>query len=101
LGYLPVPGLFLVPWLAAPYDPLARFHARQGGLLVGLLLAKLLALGLLGQALGPGGRDIVAAVAAVVLVLALAGMAWGLVGALRGRFTRVRPIWDLCALLWG
>lgn len=99
VAYVPVPGLALVPAYAARGDRLARYHARQGGLLVLLLYGVLLALGLAGQA-APGAQDALAAAAAPFLILGVAGLAWGMLGALRGRFTRVRPAWDLCALLW-
>jgi hypothetical protein len=99
VAYLPLPGLGLVPAWAAPHDPLARYHARQGGVLVGLLYALLLGIGLLGQAF-PGASPAIAIVAAPVLLLGLAGILWGLAGALRARYVRVRPAWDLCALLW-
>jgi hypothetical protein len=99
VAYLPLPGLGLVPAWTAPHDPLARYHARQGGLLVALLYAVLLALGLAGQAM-PAAADALAATAAPFLLLGLAGIAWGMAGALRSRYARVRPVWDLCALLW-
>lgn len=99
LAYVPLPGFGLVPAWAAPRDPLARFHARQGGLLVVLLYAFLLGVGLLGKA-APSAQPILALAAAPVLLLAVAGMAWGAAGALRARRVRVRPVWDLCALLW-
>ncbi|MCA1820137.1 MAG: hypothetical protein LC620_08855, partial [Halobacteriales archaeon] len=76
-----------------------RYHARQGGLLVALLYALLLAVGLAGQA-APAAADALAVVAAPFLLLGLAGAAWGMAGALRSRYARVRPVWDLCALLW-
>jgi hypothetical protein len=98
-AYLPLPGLGLVPALAAPHDPLARYHARQGGLLVGLLYVLLLAIGLLGQAM-PDAEPMLAIAAAPVLLLSLLGIAWGILGALRARYVRVRPVWDLCAALW-
>lgn len=99
VAYVPVPGLALVPAWAAPHDPLARFHARQGGLLVGALYLALLGIGLLAQAL-PAATDALALAAAPVLLLGLAGIAWGMAGALRSRYARVRPVWDLCAALW-
>lgn len=99
VAYLPVPGLGLVPAWAAPADPLARFHARQGGLLVALLYALLLAVGLAAQAM-PDAQDALALAAAAILLPGLAGCAWGIAGALRGRRVRVRPAWDLCAAIW-
>ncbi|HEX2065759.1 MAG TPA: hypothetical protein VHI93_03005 [Candidatus Thermoplasmatota archaeon] len=99
VAYLPVPGLGLVPALAAPRDPLARYHARQGGLLVLLLYVLLLGVGLASRA-APQAQHSLALAAAGVLLLGLVGMAWGLVGAARGRYVRVRPVWDLCAVLW-
>jgi hypothetical protein len=99
VAYLPLPGLDLVPAWAAPHDPLARYHARQGGVLVGLLYVLLLAIGFLGQAM-PDASPIIAIVAAPVLLLGLAGIAWGIFGALRARYVRVRPAWDICAAIW-
>lgn len=99
VAYLPLPGLGLVPAWSAPHDPLARYHARQGGLLVGLLYAALLLLGILAQA-APGTKDVLALLAAPVLLFGIAGMGWGIAGALRSRYVRVRPVWDLCAAIW-
>jgi hypothetical protein len=100
VAYVPLPGLGLVPAWAAPHDPLARYHARQGGLLVVLLYALLLGVGFLGQALPDDAKPFVALLAATVLLLGLAGIAWGAMGALRARYVRVRPVWDLCSVIW-
>ncbi|HUR62590.1 MAG TPA: hypothetical protein VM286_09540 [Candidatus Thermoplasmatota archaeon] len=99
VAYVPLPGLGLVPAWAAPHDPLARYHARQGGLLIALLYVLLLLLGMLSQA-APGAKDVLALMAAPVLLLGLAGIAWGIAGSLRSRYVRVRPVWDLCAAIW-
>lgn len=95
VAYLPFPGTFLVPLLAAPDARLARYHAWQGGATVGILYALLLAVGWLDPAL-PG---VMQGVAAVVVMLGLVAIIWGLVGAARGRFVRVRGVWDLLASL--
>jgi hypothetical protein len=100
VAYLPIPGLGLVPAWAAPHDPLARYHARQGGLLVALLYVLLLAVGFMAQT-APAAKDALAIVAAPILLLGLAGSAWGILGALRARYVRIRPVWDLCAAIWG
>jgi uncharacterized membrane protein len=76
LCYVPLPGLALAAVLARPGDRLVRFHAWQGTLaILGLLAAGLALLGGLGQ------------------------LGWGVASAARGRYGRLRPWWDLAALL--
>jgi hypothetical protein len=95
LSYLPVPGLAYLVARARPKDELVRHHARQGGLLTIVACGLLVALGLL-AGIGPA-RPVVAAVAAVVLAVAVAGALTGAIGAGRGRFVRLRPLWDVLA----
>lgn len=100
LSYLPVPGLALVPVLLHPGDRLARYHAWQGGVLVGglwvlMTLFALLILAIDAQAFRAGAGFLVG----VLLIAALVQMVWGAVASARGRYPRLRPAWDLAAAL--
>lgn len=98
LSYVPLPGLALVPLALHPDDRLARYHARQGTLLVvGLLLAMMLVglLTLLSDA--SGYRTTVGLLSGVLLLAGVAQLVWGAVGAALGRYPRLRPAWDLAA----
>ncbi|HLF16535.1 MAG TPA: hypothetical protein VI796_03785 [Candidatus Thermoplasmatota archaeon] len=100
VAYLPLPGLALIPRLAAPGSRLARYHAWQGGVLVGLVYAIVVPLGIVASA--GGGRlllAVVGALAAITLAAGLAATVVGIASASRGRFVRIRPVWDLLALL--
>jgi hypothetical protein len=100
LGYLPVPGLALVPALARPEDRLARYHAWQSGLLVGLLYLAMTLVGLLAMASDAKAyQATVGFVSGLLLLAAVAQLAWGGVGAARGTYPRLRPAWDLARLL--
>jgi cytochrome b len=100
LGYVPVPGLFLVPVLARPDDRLARYHAWQSGLLVGLVYVGLTAVGLLAMASDAKAyRSTVGFVGGLLLLAGAVQLAWGGAGAARGRFPRLRPAWDLAAMV--
>lgn len=99
IAYIPVPGLFIVPWLVQPDDRNARFHAWQGGLLVGLLWILLILLGLLGRASdGQGFQLFIGAVTLMVLLGYILGALVGGIAAGRDRFVRVRPVYDLLSL---
>lgn len=94
VAYVPLPGSFLVPLLAAPQDRLARYHARQGGLLVGGAYLLLLVVGLIDVA---APANWLQWIAGIVSGMTLLGIVAGGLGAARGRFTRVRGVWDLLA----
>jgi hypothetical protein len=97
LAYIPVPGLGLAASWAAPQDRLVRFHARQGGALIIILYAIMACLGLVTLILPPAGRPPIAAIAAAVLALAGVAIVVGVWTSLAGRFTRLRPLWDMVA----
>jgi hypothetical protein len=100
LSYLPIPGLAVVPALLHPEDRLARYHAWQGGLLVGSLWILMTAFALLILAVpAEGFRDVAGFLFGLLLIAALVQMGWGAVGAAMGRYPRLRPAWDLAALL--
>lgn len=100
LGYLPVPGLALVPALARPEDRLSRYHAWQSGLLVGLLYVGLTLVGLLAMASDAKAyRSTVGFVGGLLLLAGLVQLGWGGAGAAMGKFPRLRPAWDLARLL--
>jgi hypothetical protein len=100
LSYLPIPGLAFVPVLAHPGDRLARYHAWQGGLLVGGLWALMTVFALLILAIDAKPfRDGAGFVFGVLLIAGLVQMVWGAVSSAMGRYPRLRPAWDLAAAL--
>ncbi len=100
LGYVPVPGLFLVPAVARPGDRLARYHAWQSGLLVGLLYGGLTLVGLLAMASDAKAyRSAVGLLGGLLLLAGAVQLAWGGAGAAMGRYPRLRPAWDVARLL--
>lgn len=99
LSYVPVPGIQLAAVWAAPEDPLTRYHAKQGGALVGLLYGWLILIGFLaGISDAAGFQATMGLLAGFPLLAALVGAVWGMVAAARGRYTRLRPVWDLLAV---
>lgn len=100
LAYVPVPGLFLIPAWLAPDDRFTRYHARQGGWLVGLLWLGLVVWGLMARASDADGyQAFIGLVTMLWLLGGLAGATAGIVGTVQGRYLRVRPVWDLLAAL--
>lgn len=101
LAYLPLPGLFLVPLLGARGDRFARFHALQGGVLTLTFLVLLMLSGFYAFARnGTKAAPVDAAIlSALLFVAGLGYITVGLIAAARGRFTRLRPAWDL-AVHW-
>ena len=100
LSYLPVPGLALVPVLLHPGDRLARYHAWQGGLLVGGLWLLMSLFALLILAVGADGfRATAGFLFGVLLIGGLVQMVWGAVASAMGRYPRLRPAWDLAAAI--
>jgi hypothetical protein len=96
VSYLPIPGIALVAALAARHDRLARFHALQGGWLVALLYVALIVVGFVARASDAAWWRLAwGLVVGILLIASLFGMVWGAAGSLRGRFVRVRPVWDL------
>ena len=100
LAYIPVPGLSLLATWSAPDDPLTRYHARQGGLLVVLLWSWLLLVGFAtGFSDAPAYLATMGLVAGVPMAAGLIGIVWGIVAAARGRYARIRPVWDILVLV--
>ena len=100
LCYVPLPGLALAAVLARPGDRLVRFHAWQGTLAILGLLAGMTLFGLLAMASEAAGyRAFLGFVAGVALLAGLGQLGWGIASAARGRYGRLRPWWDLAALL--
>lgn len=98
LSYVPVPGLQVVAVWLAPDDPLTRYHAWQGGVLVAMLYAFLVVVGLLARASdAPAYLATMGLASGFGLLAGLAGLVYGAVSAARGRYGRVRPAWDLLA----
>jgi hypothetical protein len=100
LSYLPIPGLAFVPVLLHPGDRLTRYHAWQGGLLVGGLWLGMILFALLILAIDAKGfRDFAGFLFGLVLIAAFVQMVWGGVASAMGRYPRLRPAWDLAAAL--
>lgn len=100
LSYIPVPGMAFVAVWADPDDRLTRYHAWQGGLLVVAVYVLLISLGLLVRLSDAAGYLATMGLLSGLLLLGgLAGIVWGMVGALRRRYVRVRPVWDVLASL--
>lgn len=100
LSYVPIPGLALVAVAAAPGDRLTRFHAWQGTLAVLGLLVWLLAIGLLARISDASAyRTTLGFVSGLGFLAGLVQLGWGIAAAVLGRFQRLRPWWDLAALL--
>ncbi len=96
IAYIPIPGAALLAVRTAPDDRLVRFHARQGTAITLFLYLMLLLFGLLALAM-PATSAAVGPAAGAVLAVALLCIIVGVTGAVRGRFTRIRPFWDLLA----
>jgi hypothetical protein len=100
LCYVPLPGLALAAVMIRPADRLVRFHAWQATLAILGTLLFLFLVGLLaGLSDANGYRVFLGIVSGVGLLAALGQLGWGLVGAATGRYTRLRPWWDVAALL--
>lgn len=98
LSYVPVPGLSYVAVLAAPDDPLTRYHAWQGGILVVLSYVLLLVFGFLSRLSDAAGYlATLGLLSGLLLLAALVGIVWGMMAAARGRYARLRPVWDILA----
>lgn len=96
LSYVPLPGLHLVATWLAPADPLTRFHARQGAWIVVPLWIWLLIIGLLTPLSDAAGwLATMGLLSGLPLAAALVAGLVGVVGAAMGRYTRIRPVWDL------
>ncbi len=100
IAYLPLPGLALVPALVERYSRNARFHAWQGGALVVLLWVVLILLGLLARISGGEAMEaIIGTVTLLVMIAYLVGAITGAIAAGRDRYIRVRPVYELVALI--
>lgn len=98
LSYVPIPGLQAIAVLIAPDDPLTRYHAWQGGVLVALLYAFLVLVGFLVRISdAPSYLAAMGLLAGAGLLAGIGGLGYGAYAAARGRYGRVRPAWDLLA----
>lgn len=95
--YLPIPGLGILAARLRPADRLVRYHARQGGGLVLVLYVLVTAVGLAAKAWPALPAGATAAMGAVLLAYGIAALLSGGVAAARGRYLRVRPVWDALA----
>ncbi|MFO1532327.1 MAG: hypothetical protein ABR562_01290 [Thermoplasmatota archaeon] len=94
-AYLPIPGFAWLVARAVPADRLVRHHARQGGYLTAVAWLLLVLLGFALSA--PALKSLATPAAGTVVGLWLLGILVGLAAAARGRFARLRPVWDLGA----
>lgn len=100
LSYVPLPGLALAAVALRPRDRLVRFHAWQGTLAILGLLLFLFAVGLLARISDASGyRAFLGFVSGLGLLAVLVQLGWGVAAAAMGRFTRLRPWWDVAAAL--
>lgn len=100
LAYLPLPGLAVVPALVHGDDRLARFHAWQGGVLVVIVWILLAILGaLLKVSDASGYQGFIGFLALVVLIAYIVAASIGIVAVVREQFVRVRPVYDVLALV--
>ncbi len=100
LSYLPIPGVGIIAVWTAPEDPHVRFHAWQGSVLVLAAYVVLIVLGLLGRISDAGWYAATIGLLAGVWFLAvIVGLVWGIVAAARGRYDRIRPVWDVLSAL--
>lgn len=100
LAYVPLPFFAFIPAYAEPHGRFERFHAWQGGVLTALFYVGLILIGLFGKVSNAGGfQQFVGVVSALWMLACLVGLAFGIVGALKGRFGRVRPVSDLLTML--
>lgn len=98
--YIPLPGLGWLAVALAPMSRLVRYHAWQGTLTTLGLLLFLLVMGLVARISDAAGyRTFMGAIAGIGLLVGLGQCGWGAAGAALGRFSRVRPWWDLAAIL--
>ena len=82
-------------------DPMLERTMRAHGNFVEYVPLGLILLGLAATASESGGyRLFIGTVSMLWLLAALAGAGLGAVGAARGRYVRVRPVWDVLAALW-
>lgn len=91
-----MPGLSVLLARRAPRDRLVRFHARQATWVVLPFFVLILAVGVALQA-QPAARVALSPVAAALFLGMLVACLVGGVSAARGRFVRIRPVWDLLA----
>lgn len=100
LAYVPLPGLALAAVFARPGERLVRYHAWQGTLAIlgGLLFLLLVGLAArLSEA--RAYRVSLGLLSGVGLLALLVQLGWGIAAAATGRYARLRPWWDVAALL--
>lgn len=94
--YIPIPGLAALLAKSHPQDRLLRFHARQATVVILFAYVMLILFGLLAKGF-PDAAPAVGPAAGAVLAITLVAILVGVAGAAMGRFTRLRPFWDLVA----
>ena len=99
LSYVPVPGLHLGATWLDPADPLTRYHARQGACLVIPLWLWLLFVGLLTPISDAAPwLATMGLLSGIPMTFVLVAAIIGIAGAAMGRYTRIRPVWDVLAM---
>ncbi|MEK6976158.1 MAG: hypothetical protein AABY18_07435 [Candidatus Thermoplasmatota archaeon] len=100
LSYVPLPGLALAAVAARPRDRLVRFHAWQGTLAILGLLVFLFLTGLAARlSEARAYRLSLGLLSGLGLLAGFVQLGWGIAGAATGRYVRLRPWWDLAAML--
>jgi uncharacterized membrane protein len=100
IGYVPIPGLALVAVMLRPEDRLVRFHAWQATVLVVGTYVVLLLIGFLTMVSDAKAyTTAIGILSGAILLGALALLGAGFATSAMGRFSRLRPAWDIAALL--
>lgn len=100
LSYVPLPGLALAAVMLRPGDRLVRYHAWQGTLAILGALVFLFLVGLAARlSEARAYRLSLGLLSGLGLLAVLVQLGWGVAAAATGRYARLRPWWDVAALL--
>ena len=100
LSYVPLPGLALAAVMIRPGDRLVRFHAWQGTFAILGILLFLFLVGLTARlSEARAYRLALGLLSGIGLLAGLVQLGWGIASAATGKYARLRPWWDLAAML--